>query len=99
MPTLYTWLFFVHVLAVGTFLFAHGLSGGASFLLRGPVSQHTRSLLLLSQQSSFLSSPAILLLFVTGLSLTLAGHCSGRVWPWASLALLIVYFAVMVYVA
>ena len=50
MPTLYTWLFFVHVLAVGTFLFAHGVSGGASFLLRGPVSQQTRSLLRLSQR-------------------------------------------------
>ena len=96
MPTLYTWLFFVHVLAVGTFLFAHGVSGGALFLLRGPVSQQTRSLLRLSQQSSFLSSPAILLVIVTGIWMTLAGHWSGRVWPWASLALLI---AVMVYVA
>ncbi|OLC46376.1 MAG: hypothetical protein AUH80_06835 [Chloroflexi bacterium 13_1_40CM_4_65_16] len=99
MPTLYTWLFFVHVLAVGTFLFAHGVSGGASFLLRGPVSQQTRSLLRLSQQSSFLSSPAILLVIVTGIWMTLAGHWSGRVWPWASLALLIVVFAAMVYVA
>src|SRR5438093_8686827 len=99
MPTLYTWLFFVHVLAVGTFLFAHGVSGGASLLLRNPVSGQTRSLLRLSQQSSFVSNPAILVVLVTGIWMTFAGHWSGRVWPWTSLALVVVVFALMVYVA
>ncbi len=99
MPSLYTWLLFIHVLAVATFLFAHGVSGGASLLLRGPVSNQTRSLLRLSQQSSFLSNPAILVVIITGIWMTLAGPWSGKVWPWASLALLIVVFAAMVFVA
>src|SRR2546427_3851940 len=89
MPTLYTWLFFVHVLAVGTFLFAHGVSGGASFLLRtgfaaDPLAPSALPAIVFSIQ------PAILLVIVTGIWMTLAGHWSGRVWPWASLALLIV---------
>ena len=99
MPSLYTWLLFIHVLAVATFLFAHGVSGGASLLLRGPVSDQTRSLLRLSQQSSFLSNPAILVVIITGIWMTFAGPWSGKVWPWASLALLIVVFAAMVFVA
>src|SRR5256885_14440771 len=99
MPRLYTWLLFIHVLAVATFLFAHGVSGGASLLLRGQVSDQTRSLLRLSQQSSFLSNPAILVVIITGIWMTFAGPWSGKVWPWASLALLIVVFAAMVFVA
>ena len=99
MPSPYTWLLFLHLLAVATFLFAHGVSGGASLLLRGPVSNQTRSLLRLSQQSSFLSNPAILVVIITGIWMTLAGPWSGKVWPWASLALLIVVFAAMVFVA
>ena len=99
MPSLYTRLLFLHLLAVATFLFAHGVSGGASLLLRGPVSDQTRSLLRLSQQSSFLSNPAILVVIITGIWMTFAGPWSGKVWPWASLALLIVVFAAMVFVA
>jgi len=36
---------------------------------------------------------------ITGIWMTLAGPWSGKVWPWASLALLIVVFAAMVFVA
>jgi uncharacterized membrane protein len=99
MTSLYAWLMFLHLLSLGTFLFAHGVSGGASLLLRGPVSEQTRRLLRLSQQSSFLSNPAILLVIATGIWMTFAGHWAGRLWPWVSLGLLIVVFALMVYVA
>lgn len=33
MAVLYSWLKFIHVLSVGTFLFVHGVAGGAGFLL------------------------------------------------------------------
>ncbi len=99
MTNLYAWLMFLHLAGLGTFLFAHGVSGGASLLLRSPVSGQTRSLLRLSQQSSFVSNPAILVVLVTGVWMTFAGHWSGRVWPWTSLALVVVVFALMVYVA
>ena len=99
MTNLYAWLMFLHLAGLGTFLFAHGVSGGASLLLRSPVSGQTRSLLRLSQQSSFVSNPAILVVLVTGIWMIFAGHWSGRVWPWTSLALVVVVFALMVYVA
>src|SRR5439155_11735123 len=86
MTNLYAWLMFLHLFGLGTFLFAHGVSGGASLLLRNPVSGQTRSLLRLSQQSSFVSNPAILVVLVTGIWMTFAGHWSGRVWPWTPLA-------------
>ena len=95
----YSWLLFVHVLSVGAFLFAHGVSGGASFLLRSPVSQSTRSLLRTSQRASFVSNPALLLILVTGIWMTFAGHWAHSVWPWAALAVLILSLAVMGFVA
>ena len=45
------------------------------------------------------SNPAILVVLVTGIWMTFAGHWSGRVWPWTSLALVVLVFALMVYVA
>jgi uncharacterized membrane protein len=95
----YSWLLFVHVLSVGAFLFAHGVAGGASFLLRGPVSASTRSVLRVSQRSSLVANPALVLLIITGIWMTFAGHWSGRAWPWVALGLLIVVLAVMTFVS
>ena len=58
---LYAWLRFLHILGLAVFLFAHGVSGGAAFALRGPVSGYSRTLLRLSQRSSFVSNPGIVL--------------------------------------
>src|SRR5438552_11614965 len=96
---LYSWLLFVHVLSVGAFLFAHGVTGGASFLLRGPISTSTRPLLRASQRAAIVGNPALILILITGIWLTLAGHWSGRVWPWAALGLLIAVTGVMVFVS
>ncbi len=96
---LYFWLLFVHVLSVGTFLFAHGVSGGASFMLRGPVTGTTRTLLTYSQRAGVVSNPAILLVIVTGVWMTIAGHFASTVWPWLALGILIVTFAAMVFIA
>ena len=96
---LYSWLLFIHVLSVGAFLFAHGVSGGASFMLRGPVTGSTRTLLRYSQMAGVVSNPAILLVIISGVWMTIAGHWAGRVWPWLALGVLIAAFAAMVFVA
>ena len=83
----------------GAFLFAHGVSGGASLALRAPVSGYTRTLLTLSQRSAMVSSPALVLILITGIWLTFAGHWSSRVWPWAALVVLVAVTAVMVCIA
>ena len=57
--SLYVALKLIHVLGVGVFLFAHGVSGGASLLLRRPPPGSSRQLLELSQRSSMISNPAL----------------------------------------
>jgi uncharacterized membrane protein len=96
---MYSWLLFVHVLSLGAFLFAHGVSGGASFLLRGPVTGATRNLLRVSQMSGMIADPAIILVLITGVWMTFAGNLQGRIWPWLSLGILLGTFAAMVFVA
>lgn len=99
MTSLYIWLKFVHLLFVFVFLFAHGISGGASFALRGAVTGSTRALLTLSQGSAQLGTPALLVILITGIWMTFAGHWSGMVWPWLALAVLVVVSGAMVYVS
>jgi hypothetical protein len=99
MANLYTWLKFIHVLGVGTFLFVHGVSGGASFLLRGPVASSTRPLLRASQIAGQASYPVLLIVLITGVWMTFAGHWASSVWPWAALVVLIVALGAMGFVA
>ena len=96
---LYSWLLFIHVLSLGVFLFAHGVSGGASFLLRRPGSGSTRALLTISQRSGIVSNPAIILVLITGIWMTFAGSWQTRLWPWVALAILIATFGMMVFIA
>jgi hypothetical protein len=90
---------FIHVLGVGVFLFVHGISGGVSFLLRGPVTASTRSLLRFSQITSQASNPALLVVLATGVWMVFEGHWASKIWPWAALAILIVTLGFMVVVA
>ena len=84
---------------MATFLFAHGVSGGAAFALRGPVSAHTRTLLRLSERSSFIANAGLILLLATGVWMTFAGRWSGRVWPWAAVVVLLAVAAFMGFIA
>ncbi|OLB88340.1 MAG: hypothetical protein AUI15_27960 [Actinobacteria bacterium 13_2_20CM_2_66_6] len=97
--TLYAWLNFLHLAGLAAFLFAHGISGGASLALRGPVSGYSRSLLRLSQRSGLVSNPALLVVLITGIWMTFAAQWWSRGWPWASLAVLFAVLGVMFYVA
>jgi acyl-CoA synthetase (AMP-forming)/AMP-acid ligase II len=45
MTNLYVWLKFFHLFGLSVFLFAHGVSGGASLALRAPVSRRVADFL------------------------------------------------------
>jgi uncharacterized membrane protein len=89
LTNLYVWLRFFHLLGLAVFLFAHGISGGASLLLRSPLSPDTRKLLQLSQRSSFISNPALLVVIVTGVWMTFQASLWGRGWIWAGIVVLV----------
>ncbi len=97
--TLYVWLKFFHLAGLVAFLFSHGVSGGVSLALRGSVSGQSRALLRLSQRSSFISNPALLIILVTGIWMAFAGSWWGRGWPWAAIVVLVVVLGAMGFVA
>jgi uncharacterized membrane protein len=96
---LYVWLKFFHLFGLAVFLFAHGVSGGASLALRGPVSPQSRRLLRLSQRSSFIANPSLLVVIVTGVWMAFAGHSWGEGWLWASLVVLVALLGAMGFIA
>lgn len=93
---LYPWLVFLHVVGGFAFVLAHGASAVVSLKLRG---EHdpTRigALLDVSAYSLGVSYAALLLLLVTGIAAGFLGDWWGRLWIWASLALLVVLFVAM----
>lgn len=97
--TLYVFLKFVHLLGLATFLFSHGVSGAAAFLLRGPVSEGTRRLLRLSQVATIVSDPALLVVIATGVWMAFLGSWWGTGWVWAAIVVLVALMAGMFYVA
>ncbi len=67
--------------------------------MRGPLTPTTRTLLQASRITSQGSYPFLLLIIITGVWMSFAGHWSGQVWPWAALVILIVTIGLMGYVA
>ena len=55
------------------FLFAHGVSGGTAFALRGPISAATRRWLRLSMVANMVADPALLVVIVTGVWMAFLG--------------------------
>ena len=97
--SLYSLLQFVHLLGVAVFLFAHGLAAASSFLLRRPAPQSARQVLDLSRRSSMVANPALLVVIATGIWMGFAGAWWGHGWIWASIVLLALVIAAMVFVA
>ena len=96
MSNLYTWLKFLHLVGLGVFLFGHGISGGVSLVLKGkPALDVSRALLMLSIWSYRITYPGLGLLLVTGVWMGFAGSWWRAGWIWASIAVLVVVFAVM----
>jgi len=99
LTNLYVWLKFFHLFGLAAFLFAHGISGGASLLLRSSVSPDTRKLLHFSQRSSFISNPALLVIIITGIWMTFQANLWGRVWIWAGIVVLVAVLAAMGFIS
>ena len=97
--SLYAWLRFLHLLGLAAFLISHGVSAGASLALRGPVSPASRGLLRLSQRSSSVAMPALVLMVITGVWMGFAGHWWGKGWIWASIAVFVALSAAMGFIA
>ena len=96
--TWYLWLKYLHLIAIFTFLFAHGVSGGASLLLTRPRDLETRRLIL---ETSFkaleFSTPALLVILASGIALGFYGSWWGHGWIWAALVIFVVVAGVMTY--
>jgi uncharacterized membrane protein len=84
---------------VVVFVFAHGVSGGASFAVRGQVTGATRTLLQLSRQSSFVSNPALLVVIVTGIWMAFVDNWWHQAWPWVAVGVVVVLLASMFFFA
>lgn len=87
--TLYAWLKFFHIFGLAVFLFAHGVSGGASFGMRNSAPSTARQLLALSQRASFISNPGLLIVVITGVWMAFLGSWWGRGWLWAAIVILV----------
>lgn len=93
--TLYAGLLFFHILGLVLFLFAHGVTAGASFALRGQVSGQARQLLLLSQRSAALFYPGLLVVVITGVWMGFIGSYWSRGWIWAAIVVLVLTIVAM----
>ena len=93
--TLYAVLKLFHILGLVLFLFAHGMSAGASFALRGQVTGQTRQLLVLSQRTAGLYYPGLLVVVITGVWMAFQGSYWSRGWVWAAIIVLVVAIGAM----
>ena len=95
----YSWVKFVHVLAVLAFLAAHGASLSVAFKLRGEVErERIRALLDLSNAYLNTMYGSLLVLVVAGVIAGLmGGWFSHSLWIWISVALLVAIMIAMYY--
>jgi hypothetical protein len=94
----YLWLKLVHLLAIFTFLFAHGVSGGVSLLLARNRDLETRRLLLeTSYKALEFSTPSLFLVLASGIALGFYGSWWGHGWIWAALVIFLAVTGVMTY--
>jgi hypothetical protein len=94
--SLYVWLKFLHLLGLGVFLMGHGVSAGASIVLRGrPLDTLSRSLLQVSIRSESVAFPGLLLVLVTGVWMGFLGSWWRTGWIWTTIAILVLVTVLM----
>jgi len=93
--SLYTWLLFVHLTGVATFLLAHGVSAAAAFVIRGQGGATTRPVLKLSQQSVLIAYPALLVVVITGVWMGFLGSWWRQGWIWAAIVVFVATMGAM----
>jgi hypothetical protein len=97
--SLYSLLNFLHLVGLAVFLLAHGVSGGASFALRGPVSPASRQVLMWPRRAAMFANPGLLLVIITGVWMSFIGSLWDKGWIWISIAILVAVIAAMLYLA
>jgi hypothetical protein len=90
LTSFYVWLKFLHLVGLGAFLFGHGISAGASLVLRRPLPDGARAALLqLSIRAYAGAGPGLLLLVVTGVWMGFLGSWWRTGWIWAAIVVLV----------
>lgn len=93
---MYNWLVYIHVAGALGFMMAHGVSASVAFALRRERHpERVRALLELSANSYGLLYLSLLVILVSGVSVTFLGGFWNRGWIWVSLVLLIAISATM----
>jgi hypothetical protein len=97
---MYSWLIFVHVLAVFGFLAAHGAAVALTFTVRGERKvERLRALLQLSKSSGVWTSVFLLVVLATGITAGFLGNWWGHFWIWAALGVLVLIYLSMYFYA
>jgi hypothetical protein len=93
---MYSWLVFLHVLAVFGFLLAHGVAIALTFTLRSELNvERLRALLDLSKRTSGWMNAFLLIVLATGIAAGFLGHWWGQYWIWAALGVLVLMYLSM----
>jgi uncharacterized membrane protein len=93
----YFWLKYLHLLGLGIFLLSHGVSAGASLVLRRTQPDAIRATLLqLSIRAEYVALPALVVVLVTGVWMGFLGSWWRMGWIWAAIVVLV---AVMVFMS
>ena len=96
MANLYVWLKFLHLVGLGAFLLGHGISAGASFVLRRPLADTARAAVLqLSIRSYAVAGPGLLLLIATGVWMGFLGSFWRSGWIWAAIVVFVATIVAM----
>ena len=90
MANLYVWLKFLHLVGLGVFLLGHGVSGGASLVLRRPLAETARpAVLQLSIRAQYVALPGLLVVIATGVAMGFVGSWWRWGWIWTAIAVLV----------
>ncbi len=96
MALIYSWILYLHILSILTFLAAHGVTIGTVFKLRRRNDQEeTKILLNLSRGSLALAGAALFSTLITDIALGFMGGWWNQIWIWVALTTFIVGYALM----
>jgi hypothetical protein len=94
--SLYIWLKFLHIVGLAVFLVAHGVSAGASIVVRQKAAAAARSVILpISLRANFVAFPGLLLVIVTGVWMGFLQSWWRMGWIWVAIVVLVLSIVVM----
>jgi hypothetical protein len=94
--SLYVWLKFLHIVGLAVFLLAHGVSAGASLVVRQPMAAAARKVILpISLRANFVAFPGLLIVIITGVWMGFLGSWWRMGWIWAAIVVLVLSIVAM----